>query len=523
MTAAASCRLPLRAALTLAAAGAVASALVVLGSATQAQAAVPSLKLSGPPAGKTVSGSVKVVAKASSPAGISRVEFRVDGRLVWTERTRPYVMMGDKGKWRAGRLRSGVHTLRVTAVDRRGRKTSVTRRVRVVRGTAPPSGPAPPSGGPTTPSSSAGGPPWYFPRTPPAPPLPPPSLFVSTSGSDGSGCGAAAPCRTLVRAYQVAAPGQVVQVAGGSYSGETFGPDPKSAAGQKVYFVNAPGATASFGELRFQGAGQIEIRGLQLSGYNINNGSRSITLRNIRQIGDGGFITSSSDIQLLNSEIGPVDSIDGLQIKRSSASGPNPTDILIDGIYMHDLTRNEDPSHHTDCIQAGAGERVIVRNSIFNNCATQGIFLRPFAGGVIRDWVIENNYLGPAQIGFYSLILNQDLNQSDPFLVRNNSATQSLRIEARGADVIGNIGPYRQDACLSGANYRHNVWSAAKCGSTDITAAPGFVNAGALDLRLAPGSAAINRGDPGNHPAADIFGMGRPLGGAPDAGAHERQ
>jgi hypothetical protein len=51
----------------------------------------------------------------------------------------------------------------------------------------------------------------------------------------------------------------------------------------------------------------------------------------------------------------------------------------------------------------------------------------------------------------------------------------------------------------------------------------GFANptAGSFDLHLAAGSPALNHGDPGNYPARDIDEQGRPLGGAPDAGADE--
>jgi hypothetical protein len=44
---------------------------------------------------------------------------------------------------------------------------------------------------------------------------------------------------------------------------------------------------------------------------------------------------------------------------------------------------------------------------------------------------------------------------------------------------------------------------------------------GSFDLHLAPGSPALNRGDPGTYPAPDIDGQSRPLGSGPDAGADE--
>src|SRR5688500_5768868 len=42
-------------------------------------------------------------------------------------------------------------------------------------------------------------------------------LFLSPKGSDSGKCTRAAPCRSLQRAYRVARPGQIVELAGGAY------------------------------------------------------------------------------------------------------------------------------------------------------------------------------------------------------------------------------------------------------------------------------------------------------------------
>ena len=46
------------------------------------------------------------------------------------------------------------------------------------------------------------------------------SVFLSPSGSDSSPCTQSAPCQSFDRAYHVAPPGQIVQIAGGSYGGQ---------------------------------------------------------------------------------------------------------------------------------------------------------------------------------------------------------------------------------------------------------------------------------------------------------------
>src|SRR5687768_9092864 len=58
-----------------------------------------------------------------------------------------------------------------------------------------------------------------------------PSVFVAPNGSDGKSCRSrAAACATFNRAYRVARPGQVVEVAGGRYPRQSI----RAAAGKKA-------------------------------------------------------------------------------------------------------------------------------------------------------------------------------------------------------------------------------------------------------------------------------------------------
>ena len=71
--------------------------------------------------------------------------------------------------------------------------------------------------------------------------------YVSPSGSDGSACTASSPCRSLNRGYQVARPGDVVQVAGGSYGGQRIVHSSKG--GPRVTIQPAPGARPVLADL----------------------------------------------------------------------------------------------------------------------------------------------------------------------------------------------------------------------------------------------------------------------------------
>ena len=109
---------------------------------TSAQAATrarPTVAFTTPKARARVSGRIRVGAKVSTRPAISRVEFRVDGKLRWTDRRRPFFMNGDRGRLATSTMSVGTHRLMVTAIAKNGRRRSATRTIRVTRtrGTAP--------------------------------------------------------------------------------------------------------------------------------------------------------------------------------------------------------------------------------------------------------------------------------------------------------------------------------------------------------------------------------------------------
>src|SRR5262245_45829006 len=61
-------------------------------------------------------------------------------------------------------------------------------------------------------------------------------VFVSTTGSDQANCSRVSPCKTFDRAYRVAQPGQVVEVAGGTYGSQTIGADSSRGSADDVVF-----------------------------------------------------------------------------------------------------------------------------------------------------------------------------------------------------------------------------------------------------------------------------------------------
>jgi chitodextrinase len=343
------------------------------------------------------------------------------------------------------------------------------------------------------------------PPAPPPPSSPPPSppaaqLFLAPSGSDADPCTQAAPCRSFDRAYDLAGPGQVVELAGGAYPSQQV---TGTKAAPAVVFRPAPGARVEPAGLSVH-ADQVEFHGLDVRG--------------------GYFITGGTHIWLVGGSVGP-----GVDYHPQIAPWPARTpirDIVIDGVTFHDWTRTS-ASVHTECLQIAGGVGVTIRNSVFRDCAVFAVSITEYNGsGPPTDYLIENNVFGSSIGGYYSLQFNSNASALRNILIRNNSSTQAFLIDngqgtLQNVRVVGNVAPLVAWGCSSRITYSHNVWQGVACAASDRNAAAGFVDAGALDLHLLAGAAAIDAGDPGNSPATDIDGQPRPGGAAPDAGAHE--
>ena len=106
--------------------------------------------ITAPSAKRRLAGKVRFRAKVLGGRTITRVEFRINGRLRWTDRTKPYAFRGMRGRWNTAAVRTGTHVLQVVAYDRAGRRVGARRVVRIVRGRrgrAAPTVASPPSSG----------------------------------------------------------------------------------------------------------------------------------------------------------------------------------------------------------------------------------------------------------------------------------------------------------------------------------------------------------------------------------------
>ena len=368
-------------------------------------------------------------------------------------------------------------------------------------------------------------------------------LYVSPKGSDGRRCTSARPCRSFDRAYRVARLGQVVIVRGGAYPKQVLEGDGakarRLARARDVIFRPAPGAKVKVQEI------EIRVPHVQFHKMRIVKWEADYDVRDPRTYAAGDLtfrrvrthhfsLTSVRHVRVIGGTVGPNSGApsdsgrwpqDGVNINAWPEDRRPPRNIVIKGVYIHDV-REPSGEAHSDCIQVTAGVNVRILRNRFRNCEHADLMIKGDQGP-IRGFLIENNYLGRTLSAYYSINLYETSRGCKDVLMRNNTALQNIRLDScSGGRMTGTIQPSMRRYTCSQAKVKvfWNVFeSGVRCGRTNRVARVHFVNRARFDLRLARRSAAINRGNPRNFARVDIRGHKRPMGKRPDAGAHERR
>ncbi|MGZ4412329.1 MAG: hypothetical protein ACXVY8_09380, partial [Gaiellaceae bacterium] len=273
------------------------------------------------------------------------------------------------------------------------------------------------------------------------PPPPPPSgasVFISPSGSDSNACtSAAAPCRTFDRAYHVAKPGQLVEMAAGEYGGQTLTYDStKVNASSNVVFKPAAGATVkASGELSVRASTSQPVAHLEIDNVRVSDVyfkyANYITLRNV----DMGFffLRGTIGVQIIGGEnFGATDGTSST-IGSSGSGTPQSQDTLIDGVYFHDFNSSTNPGAHDECVFVQESVGTVIRNSTFTRCEDFDIYLNPIFGGSVTKAVIDHNHLGvTAPKGYYAVRSNVA-----QYSVTNNVFDQGISWDTPGTVITG--------------------------------------------------------------------------------------
>jgi hypothetical protein len=388
------------------------------------------------------------------------------------------------------------------------------------------------------------------PTAPPVPPEAPATRFVKVDGSDSGTCSAQSPCRSFNRAYEVASPGEIVDVAGGTYPTQRIENDSDKTSADDVYFRPVAGASVKI-------AGDIFAYGSHTTFMAMQAGDTEVPYDGPAAVSDVTFwgmdarnftIDSGSQVSIIGGDYGPASSCGG------SAGGGNngirmnrpgvvPSDILIWGVDIHDVQSYDLVECHIECLIVGAGQNITVRGSRFWNCSIFDIFLQPF-NGPISGVTLENNWFAtptdpsgdPNSGRAVEFSPGPTPRPWHDILIRHNSANTAINLNdgtpnpgLESVTVVGNIAEAPVNCYKGpGVTYRDNAWfGGGVCDPSDVSlgSAPPFVRSsdrGDLDYHLTGGPAVDLVPASVSDLADDIDGQARPDGAARDAGSDER-
>ena len=133
---------------------------------------------------------------------------------------------------------------------------------------------------------------------------------------------------------------------------------------------------------------RVEVRNMTLDDdFYVNPGAEGVVLRDLDV--KRFFVTSATNVYVVGGDIGPMHE-GASAIKAESATSAKPRNVVVDGAYFHDYTR--DPGGHVECLQAWSIDGFVLRNSVFTRCAVFNVFVAGLFQEVTNDAFIENNF-----------------------------------------------------------------------------------------------------------------------------------
>jgi hypothetical protein len=346
---------------------------------------------------------------------------------------------------------------------------------------------------------------------------------VAVGGADAGTC-LSAPCGSVAYAYRQATPGDVVELAGGTYGGQSV-----PALGRATPIIEirpASGAAVTLNGSLDVNADNVVVRDMKASDLNVDNGNDVV--ENVTTVGIdavSAYFQNTKNLIVRGGHLG------GLMNKTPVYVGSTPVsyNVTFDGVDFHDALVN-DSAAHTECLMVNDVQGMVIKNSIFRNCGYFGVMISHlFADVGPRDVTLENNVFEHTvqwngQRAPFSMLVGP-VNAIN-FVFRNNTfetpPTFNQTTFTGTSRMVGNLGA--MTGSCSKMAYSRNVWTATTCGATDkrnASAVSQFVNPAGHDFHLKAGAAAIDAGDKADYPGSDRDGYGRPVGAAPDAGAYE--
>jgi len=184
-------------------------------------------------------------------------------------------------------------------------------------------------------------------------------LYISPSGSDSAACTSGFPCASFNRAYQVANPGDDVEVAAGNYGDQRLDDvSAKDGSVAQVWIHPASGATPKITDLLVY-ASNVRVTGFTMptdgsAGQpDVRAPAHDVVIENIHAT--NFYVTGATrNVTFKGGDYGPYLSTGGgSQIKSLSSGGDGqdyPVNTVVDGVRLHDYTIPAGSSAHLDCL-----------------------------------------------------------------------------------------------------------------------------------------------------------------------------
>jgi Protein of unknown function (DUF1565) len=342
------------------------------------------------------------------------------------------------------------------------------------------------------------------------------TYFVSTLGSDSNRGSQTTPFRTILKASQVARPGDVVRVLPGTYEGGFVTRSSGTASGRITYVsttkwqakIVPPRTSPNYTGWENQG-NYVDIRGFQVDGSN-NSGGQAWTL-GIQDVGSNGRVISN----WVHHIKAPCSSNGGAGIESYQWKG-NLNGSIVGNVVNNigDTVNGCRWVHGIYHTHTG-----LIKNNLVFNVAGWGIHLwhKP------HDVKIVNNTVFNAKSG--GIVLGAERSETsrpaDNMIVANNIVYDNpIGISEEG--LTGANNQYIANL-VYGNRTNWDLQNHVKP-SRSVDADPRFVRYdrnGGGDYRLSKTSPAIDAGVSRYAGKTDILGVARPQGASADIGAYE--
>jgi len=360
-------------------------------------------------------------------------------------------------------------------------------------------------------------------------------------------------CPSMAAAFSAASSGDVVVMRNGTYAGQSI-----SGAAKTVTFHAQTYDSVLVGGLSVS-AGGVTTHGIIAAGAGFSRGDLTIdtpSSNSSNPIVIDGFrarrisIGAASYVTISHGEFGNYDTsqcsgeCDGITLYNLPTDHITFKNNLIHDVYDH-TGGSVDIARHNDMMSTlytTGGSNLTFDGNVFYNGPDGGSNI--MSSGPLSNWTVQNNYFGGISPGtsqsYGNNITYGQCTCTGFFYFRNNvvASGAGYLVNTSGCsptiDFSGNIMlTTGYHACLASgsATGGHNTFVDAaannSCGSTNKTCTPAWLNgtpssSNSYDIRLnSSDTCAKDAGSATSYALTDMYGMTRPQGSVPDAGAFE--